>query len=324
MIHCFVINPAAGKKLDTNNLTEKIEEAAKSENITPIIYKTTACGDAIRYVSEQCRLYNNETIRFYACGGDGTLNEVVNAAVKYNNAEVAVVPLGTGNDYVKLFSNPEFFTDFKRQIHGTARKTDLLKFNNKYCINILNIGFDCAVVQKVSEIKTKPWVPSNLAYIMGVISTFCKKFGSHYKIDLDNEHFDEEFTLSVFGKGSYYGDGFKSLPLSKPDDGYIDVCIVKKVSRLTFIKVIGTYKKGLHAENLEKFPFMEYRKCKKIHFESDEPVGICADGEITLEKTIDIEVAPNALAISIPQGCEFSSISENKSNEKNHFEYQEV
>lgn len=327
MKHCFIINPAAGKKLDTNQLIKDINAAAEAENITPEIYITTESGDATRHAFEIASKISGEPIRFYACGGDGTLNEVLNAAVNFPNTEIAVVPVGTGNDYIKIFSNPNFFLDIQRQIKGKAKKADLLKFNGKYCINVLNIGFDCAVVKKVSEIKTKPLVPPGLAYIIGVISVFCKKFGDYFRISLDDEELSGEFTLAVFGKGSYYGNGFKSLPASKADDGYIDACVIEKVSRMTFLKLIGKYKKGLHKEKENEYPFLKYRKCRKIKFESEKPVGICADGEITLEKSIEIEIAPKAISFSVPDGSQFLTLStENETKEKNfeYFEYQEV
>lgn len=172
MQHYFIINPAAGKPQGKLELVSAINSAALAENISYKVYETKVQGDATRFVEEKCACRENSQVRFYACGGDGTLNEVINAAVKYSGAEVAVVPVGTGNDFVKNFSNQKFFMNLKRQIRGVTTKMDLLKFNGKYCANVLNVGLDCSVVQKVSEIKRNPLVPAKMAYIFGLISAF--------------------------------------------------------------------------------------------------------------------------------------------------------
>ncbi len=324
MQHYFIINPAAGKPKGKENLLTAINSAAISEDISYKIYETTAKGDATRFVESRCNTVTDETLRFYACGGDGTLNEVINAAAHFPNAEVAVIPVGTGNDFVKNFSNQKFFMNLKRQIRGSVVKIDLLKFKGKYCVNVMNIGLDCAVAEKMSQIKRSPLVPSKMAYIFALVSAFFKKYGSRFKVTLDDETpLQDEYLLAAFGKGSYYGGGFKSLPCAVADDGYIDVCIAKKISRAAFLKCVGKYKKGEHLD----LPFITYKKCKKIHFECDEPMGVSVDGEIIQENNFDIEVVPRALSFSMPEGCELLAFSESKTNTdqtKTDYNYQEV
>lgn len=324
MRHYFIINPAAGKAKGKLELISAINSAALAENISYKVYETKSVGDATRFVDSRCERHKGEPLRFYACGGDGTLNEVINAAVKYPGAEVAVVPVGTGNDFIKNFSNTKFFMNLKRQIRGVATKIDLLKFNGKYCANVLNVGLDCSVVQKVSEIKRNPLVPSKMAYIFGLISAFFKKYGSRFRLWPDGAEVEsDEFLLAAFGKGSFYGGGFKSLPLTVADDGYIDVCMAKKISRLAFLKAVGKYKKGDHLD----LPFITYKKCKNIHFECDESMGVCADGEITQETCVDIEVAPRALTFSMPEGCSLLAFKESEARaveQVTDYNYQEV
>ncbi|MBQ8402987.1 MAG: diacylglycerol kinase family lipid kinase [Clostridia bacterium] len=325
MKHYFIINPAAGKGQTTNDLIAKIVSAANAEDINFRIYITKKQGDATRYVTSKCEAHLNEAdpLRFYACGGDGTLNEVINAAVNYPNAEVAVIPVGTGNDYVKNFSNTKFFMNMRRQIRGKAVKIDLIKFNGRYCANVLNVGFDCSVVIKMSEFRRNPLVPSKLAYVCGILSALAKEYGSTFRVQLDDEEpLEKEFLLAAFGKGSFYGGGFKSLPLTIADDGYIDTCVATKISRLDFIKCVGKYKKGEHLD----LSFISYKKCRKVHLESDEPIGVCADGEVTMETCVDVEVVPRALSFSVPEGCELPALSHEDASAETakDYDYQEV
>ena len=313
MRHYFIINPAAGKDHTAKELTSKIASAANSTDIVFRVYETKCGGDATRYVSEKCEKHPEETLRFYACGGDGTLNEVVNAAVVYPNAEVAVVPVGTGNDFVKNFTNQRHFMNMKRQILGKTMKIDLIKFNGRYCANVLNIGFDCSVVQKMGQFRRSKFVPNKMAYVAGIVSALASEYGERFRLYIDGEALEaEEFLLAAFGKGSFYGGGFKALPLSVMNDGYIDACVAKKISRMSFITCVSKYKAGEHLD----LDFITYKKCRTVRLESDEPIGVCADGEVTMETVVDIEVVPEALTLSIPDGCELAALAEETAPEE--------
>ncbi len=306
MRHYFIINPAAGKSHTAQELTSKIASAANATDIVFRVYETKSQGDATRYVKEKCEKHPGETLRFYACGGDGTLNEVINAAADFPNAEVAVIPVGTGNDFVKNFTNTKNFMNMKRQILGTPVKIDLIKFNGRYCANVLNIGFDCSVVQKMGQFRRSKFVPNKMAYVAGIVAALAKEYGERFRLSIDGEPIEEEeFLLAAFGKGSFYGGGFKALPLSIPNDGYIDACVAKKISRMSFIKCVSKYKAGEHLD----LDFITYKKCRNVHIESDEPIGVCADGEVTMETVIDVEVVPAALSFSVPEGCELAALS---------------
>jgi YegS/Rv2252/BmrU family lipid kinase len=306
MKHIFVVNPAAGKGKNLPATLSAITYACEELEVEYEIYHTLTVGDGTRFVSEKCKENPDEQMRFYACGGDGTLYEVLNGAVGYENAEISVIPAGTGNDFIKTFTNPEFFSDVKRQILGTAERFDLLKYNNRYSMNVINIGFDCDVVQRVAQIKRKTFVPSKMAYAMGIADVFTKPLGKHFKVLIDdNELIEKDFMLCALANALYYGDGFKVAPLAKLNDGYMDLCLVDRVTRPQFLKIIAKYKAGQHIdeEGNSQFPFVRYQKCKKVVIESQQTIGVCGDGEISPAKSITIEIAPKAIAFSIPKGC---------------------
>jgi YegS/Rv2252/BmrU family lipid kinase len=313
MRHYFVINPTAGKPNTAQELTSKIASAANTTDIIFRVYEAKSKEDATRYVTEKCEKHPDETLRFYACGGDGTLNVVINAASGFANTEVAVIPVGTGNDFVKNFTNTKNFMNMKRQILGTPVKIDLIKFNGRYCANVLNIGFDCSVVQKMGQFRRSKFVPNKMAYVAGIVAALANEYGEHFRLSIDGEKFEaEEFLLAAFGKGSFYGGGFKALPLSIPNDGCIDACIATKISRMSFIKCVSKYKAGQHLD----LSFITYKKCHSVHIESDEPIGVCADGEVTMETVIDVEVVPAALSLSIPEGCELAALAADNAPEE--------
>lgn len=318
MKHIFVVNPAAGKGKNIPSLLASISYACEDLKVEYDIYHTHEAGDATVYVSEKCTQNPDEKFRFYACGGDGTLSEVLNGAVGHDNAEIAVIPAGTGNDFVKTFRHPEYFTTIQKQILGTAEKIDLLKYNDRYSLNIINVGFDCDVVVEVAKIKRKSFVPSKLAYIMGIAAVFVKPLGKRFKVTIDdNECIEKEFMLCAMANALYYGGGFKAAPLAQLDDGYMDLCLVDRVSRADFIRIIPKYKSGQHVDEngKSKYPFVHYQKCKKVVIESETTIGVCGDGEVSPANKVVVEIIPNAIAFSIPKnsGCESMHTSDPQS-----------
>lgn len=303
MKHIFIVNPAAGKGKLLPSLLAKITYDCQEAGVDYEIHHTTTVGDGTKFVAEKCRENPDEPLRFYACGGDGTVNEVVNGIVSFPNAELAVVPVGTGNDFIKSFSHSENFSDISNLIAGHTMRSDVIKYNKRYSVNILNIGFDCAVVQKVEQIKRSALVPQSMSYTFGVVSTLMKNYGDRFRLTTDTgETFDGEFLLCIFANASYYGGGYKAGPLAAINDGLMDVCVVDKVPRSKFIAMIEKFKNGTMVNEMEKYPFYHYMKCKKVTFDSERPIGVCADGEISPARHLEIEVIPNALTVVVPKG----------------------
>ncbi len=304
MIHHFLINPAAGKGAYTVALERKIRRACAHCDATYTIYTTKRPGDATEYVRTAVVENPHETHRFYACGGDGTLSETINGAPCAENAEFAVIPIGTGNDFERNFTGHDSFFDIERQINGKATRIDVLRCNDRYALNMVNIGFDSNVAKKTGEIKRSPVIPTGLAYIAGVAITFCKPFGTKMDIELaDGTRISDSLMLTAIGNGAFCGGGFKSAPLSSLTDGLLDICVIHKVSRAQFVQLIGAYKKGTHLGLPKAKDIIRYYQTPSVKFKFEKPLGICIDGEIEMNDHIDISVLPRALSFSIPKGA---------------------
>ena len=245
------------------------------------------------------------------------MNEIANALACKKNAELAVVPIGTGNDFIRVFTHMENFSDLDKIVEGKPMLMDMIKFGDKYSLNILNIGFDCDVVKRVEEIKRASWVPNGMAYSIAVTQVLTKGYGQTFKVTTDDgQVFDGEHLLVAFANAQYYGGGYRPAPTALVNDGYMEMCLVDKVSRPTFMKLLPKYKAGTHLSNMDKTPYIHYVKCKKAYFESADTVGVCADGEISPAKRLDIEVIPNAINIVVPNGSKcFASRKKNKKTE---------
>lgn len=303
MKHFFIVNPAAGKGNRVEKLIERIHAVCSERALPYGIYCTTESGDAARYVKGQCEIYDGEErLRFYACGGDGTVNEVVNGAAGVRNAEVAIVPIGTGNDFIRNFGEEKHFFDLEDQMNSGSVACDLLRCNDKYCVNMINVGFDCEVADRTAQIKKKPMMPSKLAYIAGVAGEFLRMSGVKFRCTVDGVYEGEKkLTLSVFANGSFCGGGFRAAPYASAFDGKMDICFINRVTRADLISLIGNYKKGDYLLMERAADLFEYRKCTDALLEFDKEQKICIDGEIERCRSLRLSVEKGAIRIVIPR-----------------------
>ena len=310
MKHIFLVNPAAGKGKTLPALLQRITFSCEKLGVDYEIYHTTTVGDATRYAKKRCEESPNETLRFYACGGDGTMNEVANALACRKNAELAVVPTGTGNDFLRVFSHIENFSDMDKLILGKAIPMDIIKFGEeKYSLNILNIGFDCEVVKRVEEIKRASWVPHGMAYSIAVTQVITKLYGSDFTITTDDgKVYDGNHILVAFANAQYYGGGYRPAPTALVNDGLMHVCLFDRISRPMLMRLLPKYKAGTHLDGIENRPYLHYFSCKKATFEAPDMMTVCADGELSPAKKLEIEVVPLGINVVVPQGSKCTAL----------------
>ena len=303
MIYHFILNPKSGRSRRQKNLDKIIKEACQKRHLDYHIYYTTCKSDATEYVRSMVRI-SQERQRFICVGGDGSINEIVNSAPCNPNVEFGVIPKGSGNDFVRNFSNHKMFLDIDAQLDGTTIPLDLIKCNDYYCANMVNIGFDCAVVKEADKIKRWKFISPGLSYILGVIVVLFRKFGTKMKLIFDDgEVLENEYTLTAIGNGKFCGGGFMASPNALLNDGLLDICAVKKISRLTFVKLVGSYKKGTHLTNKHTKKIINHRQVPHFKMEFETPLPICIDGEIKGAKNIDFSVVSGGFNFVIPKNC---------------------
>ena len=316
MKHIFVINPVAGKGMG-REFAHSIEDVAEELDINYEIYFTTKRYDAEKRVREICsenevekKEKNIENIRFYACGGDGTLNEVANGICGFKKVELACIPIGSGNDFVKNFPKADFMS-IERQILGEVQKVDLMEYSGifdgvfmkKVAINMFNIGFDANVANDMNVFKAKPLITGKGAYRISLATNFIAKKGGDLVVNIDNKeiHSGKLFFVNICN-GSFLGGGMKGAPFARVDDGKMDINIVKNMSRVEFLKLISKYMKGTHMSvpGIEKT--ITYMQTDDIEIVSnDEKYRLGVDGEIIeATGTLRFRMLPKAVDFAIP------------------------
>ena len=304
----FIINPYAGQKKDAKSIMASIEEAAKRADAEVEMYVTQSVGDAGKYVREYC--LKNGAARFIACGGDGTLSEVLNGASEFEDAQIGVLPMGTGNDFCRNFAYCGDFKDISSLLSGSVTKCDAIRYKTflrgeekfGYCVNMFNIGFDCNVADLTSSMKKKPFISGSLAYFISIFVMLVKKKGARLKIELDSKTYHNgNLLLTSIANGSYCGGGVKSNPLASVTDGYISVNIVNNISRFKFIKLLPYYMKGTYMKLKNINKIITSTKCKKIKVTPlAGSMRLCIDGEITNAGVTEFEIVHNAFNFVVP------------------------
>ena len=228
----FIVNPHSGK----GNALAEITEKLKGCKLPFEIYKTTDRNDATEFVKKICTDNPDEIFRFCACGGDGTLNEVINGAVHFENAEVTCYPCGSGNDYVKYYGGKDRFMDVEELMTAPAKAIDLIKVGDRYSINVVNFGFDTEVCVTMEKVKSKALIGGRNAYTTGVVKAVLTAMKTKGNVYADGELLNEKnrFLLCTVANGKYIGGRFCCAPRSLNDDGLLEVCLAKKISRFTF------------------------------------------------------------------------------------------
>ena len=305
MIYHFILNPKSGRPRKQQNLEDIIKSACRNRQLSYHIYYTTCPGDATEYVRSMIRI-SQDRQRFICIGGDGTLNEIVNSAPCNLNVEFGVIPYGSGNDFVRNFTNKELFYSIDAQLDGDTVALDLIKYNDSYCVNMVNIGFDCAAAKEAAKLKKHKFITPSFSYTLGVLKVFFRKIGTKMKLIFDDgEIFENIYTLTAIGNGKFCGGGYCAAPLAKMNDGILDICIINKVSRFTFLKLVRSYKNGTYIHNPSALKHIHTKQTNHFKMEFDEPIPICIDGEIKGAKSIDFSVVRNAFNFVIPKGSDF-------------------
>ena len=297
MKHLFIINPAAGSYNRTQEYSETIHKICRARKLDYEIRVSTAPGEAIRITREAAE--KGEQIRIYACGGDGTLNEVAVGAAGFPNAAITVFSGGSGNDFVKLFDEPKAFFDLHRLMDAEEATFDLIRCNEDLALNICSVGLDARIGTDVSNYKRLPLLHGFRAYAASTVVNVIRGVSEHYIVEIDGETVEDEFTFVCVCNGRYYGGGFNPVPEADPADGMLDVLLVKKVSRALVPFIIGKYKDGRYKELAE---YARYVKTDRLKITCDKPTPINLDGELRTAQVVEMKVAEEKIRFFYPRG----------------------
>lgn len=300
MKHLFIINPAAGSRDRTADYTAEIQKLCAGLDYE--IAVSAAPGECRRLAREAAQA--GQAVRIYACGGDGTLNEVVSGAAGFPNAAVTAFSGGSGNDFVKIFSDPGAFSDLSRLLDPEEAAFDLIRCNEDLALNICSVGLDARIGTDVARYKRLPFFHGFYAYALSTVINLFKGISEHTVVEINGERIDAEHTFVCVCNGRFYGGGFNPVPEADPTDGLLEVLLVKKVSLLQVPAIIGKYKDGKYQE----LPaFIRHFSVKSVTIHCDGPSPVNLDGELRMAQNVRMSLAEEKIRFFYPRGLSWAA-----------------
>ena len=186
MRHLFVMNPHAGKFDRSQEMLEKIRHMMAGRREEWSAVRTQGPGHAVALVEEAAR--QGDQLRVYACGGDGTLNEVVNGAAGRDHVAVTHCPMGSGNDFLRIFGQDAGrFWQLDQLLDAPQTAMDLIECNGRYALNVCSVGFDARICFGAAYFKKLPLVSGTAAYQLSALRTIIRGIHLPYQVEIDRE-----------------------------------------------------------------------------------------------------------------------------------------
>lgn len=298
MRHVLIINPSAGRKKSAKDLLDRAEAAFDGDFEA---YFTEKAGDA-RELSLRA-IEKGGPLRLYACGGDGTLNEVVNAAAGVPGVAVTNVPMGTGNDFLRLFGKEgrEKFRDLSALRDGPEMTCDLMDCNGMLGLDVICAGIDARVAAEVDRYKRLPLVTGVGAYILSLAVNVFKGLTVPMTVDMGDIHYTGPVTILCVCNGQHYGGGFRPVPEADPTDGVLDMLLIGDLTLLQFARYVGLYAKGGYKQVPE---IVKACHGRAVTFSSDRELTAVVDGETLRSKSFTLRLSEKKVSFFRPVGVE--------------------
>lgn len=301
MKHIFIVNPCAGKTDSSRTIREHLE--GLGHEVDWDIYVTRARGDATRYVRERCSAAGEEQLRFYACGGDGTLNEVLSGLMDCPRAELAAYPCGSGNDYIKYYGTAADFLNLHRLVHGTVHEVDVMQVGDRYALNVCNFGFDALVCKTMERVRRWPLLGGGNAYTTGILRHIVTGRSTPVDIHVDGKAFYQgRILLCTLANGQYVGGKYKCAPYSDNTDGLLEINLFHPMSIVKFASLIGCYADGSYPTVEEVKPYHHYCRGTEVEIESPRLLYLCVDGEVLCDTRFHVRNLARAVRFVVPEG----------------------
>jgi YegS/Rv2252/BmrU family lipid kinase len=302
-----ILNPAAGGGAGRKHRSE-IERELAARGVACRVHETTGPGDA---VSRARTLAQQGVNVIVAAGGDGTMHEVANGILEADapaECVLGLIPLGTGNDFVKVVPGTRERADaYQTLAHGASERFDVGQVSwdgrKEFFLNGMGTGVDVEVVR---QLQTLPQLPGALKYLVALLRALIGYSPVELRVTVDGDDLRERVMIVAVGNGVCQGGGFYLAPDATPRDGLLDLCLVKGLSALGMARVLPRILRGTQRGD----PAVLMRTGREFQFEADgqRTLFFHLDGELREARTsrsVQVRVVPARLSVltrSMPVG----------------------
>jgi len=312
MHHQFIINPiASAVKGRVREITEEIKAffgGIGADNYH--IHVTRWVRDGMGYVNRFART-SPEPVRVHSMGGIGTLYEMVNGTIGLPNVQIAAYPMGASNFFLQYFGTDKMhmFRSIRNQVFSDVTPIDVMRGNIGYSIGHTVIGLEAIADRDGSEILERAkHLPVSLCYIYaGIRSIFrVKEIGQRYDIEIDGVDFSGEYvSILVAGPPCYGGGNMIPAPEAHPNDGIMEIYLIKKMSSLKLLSQINNYMSGNHKSMGDN---LIHTQGKKITISGERDIMMSLDSECFYDESLTLEILPDAIEFVCPDGIDITKI----------------
>ncbi|QKW05565.1 YegS/Rv2252/BmrU family lipid kinase [Streptomyces sp. NA04227] len=228
-----------------------------------------------------------------AVGGDGTVH-LGTQAVAGTGVPLAVIPAGTGNDFARMLGIPRGDTAAAARLitDGVPRTLDLARCGDTWYATVLTSGFDAAVSHRVNTLR---WPRGRARYQLAIGIEAFRLRPVPFRIRVDGETVEEEATLVAVGNTAYYGSGLKICPGAVPDDGLLDVTLVRAAGRLKLARLLPRMRQGTHVSD----PLVRTFRGREVEIGAPGAFAY-ADGEFIDDLPLTVTCVPGAVSVLVP------------------------
>ena len=296
-----MINPFAGHQTFADDLRTKL---GSYKNLEYFVFNTRYEGYETELIKKILRLFEGEKLRFYCCGGSGTMRHMLNGFDDLSDVEIAFYPCGLTNDYLKIFGkNEEKFHNIDELINGEVVKIDYIKTNHGIALNTLSTGLDSNCQTMMNQMRTLRFIHDNLPYMLAVVVALFVSKTKEYEITIDNEVYSGKSSEIYFGNGHVLGGNifFADNACTTDGLGITRIALVKKRG-FPMVSLLMNLMKKNFAKASKK---MKFGLSKKIIIKrtDGEPFTINQDGELIHGVTeCKCEIVKQGLNFVVPKG----------------------
>jgi diacylglycerol kinase family enzyme len=319
--HLFIINPLSFRsemeqKVFISGVSRCFEGAIKHEcQVRFSLFPRHAVRIVRQYLARE-----NANVRVYAVGGDGILFDCLNGIVGLPNAELATVPYGHRNDFMRVFGEglEDVFRNISLQAAAPVTLTDILHCGSNYALNFCIVGMDSAAFFRTLEMQQRlrgypPFIRNNrhiynILYALGIgLALFERRtvLKQEYTITLDGEDLSGIYANINISNGPCCGRNKTIAAATVPNDGQLDVLMLKAMRTVKTIMRFIRYNQGRYDYDPEEFIL---KRGKIISIRSKDPLMINLDGELFYDTNITVELIPQAVKIVTPNNLIFGAV----------------
>ena len=295
----LIANPVSGRGR-ARRVVPRLAQMLKDRGVDASILWTSRPGDGNALARQAV---DQGAARIVACGGDGTVHEVVNGLMAGSAPErsvgLGVLPMGRCNDLATTLRLPRALPAVvETLLQGTLRSIDLGRIGDQYFSTVATLGFDSAVNQYVLNGSSPFFRRGTIAYLYGVFANLFRYRDVWVRMRGDFGEFQGHIFLAATGNTPNYAGRLKIAPSAVVDDGVLNTCLVRSVSRWEVLRMLPRIFSGGHVSH----PAVSLEPIRRLEIESREPLWIFADGERITQTPATIEVVPRALSVLVPPG----------------------